>query len=61
MVIKCNDQVFNPCRGLSPAEARAAFDMYTQARPSNSYHWSFTDETGATVERTSETSKGGKK
>lgn len=27
--IRCDGQAFNPCRGMSESEARAAFDMYT--------------------------------
>jgi hypothetical protein len=62
MMIKCNGQVFNPCKGLSEAEARAAFEMYASVRPANSYTWTLHDDAGKVVEeRTSPTVKGAKK
>lgn len=62
MMIKCDGQLFNPCKGLTDDQAKATFAMYAGPRPSNSYRWTLHDDSGRVVdERTSETAKGGKK
>jgi len=37
--IMCNGQLFNPCRGMTLAEAHAAFAMYAGPRPAQTYTW----------------------
>jgi hypothetical protein len=61
MQIMCDGKPFNPCRGLTDAQARAAFEMYAQHRPMHGYTFQLLDGKGAVVDEKVSPKGSGKK